>query len=142
MTAPAIERLGFLLGDWRLEYHIPNSSLAEAGSDTGTGRFARALNDHYVTFDYSTETGSAAHGIFAWDTKVGVLRYWWFENSGSFLTATCQFLDDGTLAMNWHDTVLVQTFTRIDPDKVVLRMSTPAAPGSFELVLEVVMTRE
>jgi len=142
MTANPIERLGFLLGEWHLDYHIPKSSLAEAGSDSGTGRFARALNDNYVIFDYSTETGGAAHGVFAWDKKVGILRYWWFENSGSFQTATCQFLDDGTLAMNWHDTVLVQTFTRIDANKVVLRMSTPAAHVSYEVVLEVVMTRK
>ena len=73
MTAKAIERLGFLLGEWHLDYHIPKSSLAEAGSDTGTGRFARALSDNYVIFDYSTGTGSAAHGIFAWDSKVGIL---------------------------------------------------------------------
>ena len=142
MMSEAMNRLGFLLGEWHLEYHIPKSSFAEAGSDAGTGRFARAFSDRYVFFDYSTESGSAAHGVFAWDAKAGILRYWWFENSGSFSTANCQFLDDGVLAMNWHDTVLVQTFTRIDASKVILRMSAPAAHGAYELVLEVVMTRK
>jgi hypothetical protein len=142
MVSKEMESLGFLLGEWDLEYHIPKSQLADAGTDTGIGRFSRFLDDCYVVFDYSTTTGSAAHGLFAWDRKAGVLKYWWFENSGSFLSASCLFLDDGVLAMNWHDTVLVQTFTRADPDKILLHMSAPTPPGSYELVLEVVMTRK
>ena len=142
MTTNPIDGLEFLLGEWHLDYHIPKSRLAEAGSDTGTGRFQRALSDNYVFFDYSAETGGAAHGIFAWDRKVSILRYWWFENSGSFQTATCQILDDNTLAMNWHDTVLVQTFTKLARDRVVLRMQTPTPEGAYELVLEVVLERK
>jgi hypothetical protein len=142
MISEPMERLGFLLGQWNLEYHIPQSRLAQAGTDVGTGTFARALNDSYVVFDYSTGAGGAAHGLFAWDQKVSVLKYFWFENSGSFQTASCQFLDDGVLAMNWHDTVLVQTFTKIDHNKILLHMSTPTAHGSYELVLEVMMTRK
>jgi hypothetical protein len=136
-----MEQLGFLLGEWKLAYRIPKSSFAEAGSDTGRGHFSRALNDNYVMFDYSTNTGGAAHGIFAWDPKAAVLKYWWFENSGSFLSATCQILSEGVLAMNWHDSVLVQTFTKTDPDTIMLRMQTPRSDGSYELVLEVTMTR-
>lgn len=141
MTGP-IEKLGFLLGDWNLEYHIPESHLAEAGTDSGTGSFSRILDNSYVVFDYSTRTGGAAHGLFAWDMKSAVLRYWWFENSGSFLSASCEFLGDGVLAMNWHDTVLVQSFTRTGPDTIVLKMRSPATDGSYELVLEVLMTRK
>ena len=141
MAANAIDGLGFLLGEWHLDYHIPKSRYAEAESDTGTGRFHRALGDNYVFFDYSTDTGGAAHGVFAWDKMVSILRYWWFENSGSFQTATCQILDDDTLAMNWHDTVLVQTFRKVSSDRVVLRMQTPTPDGAYELVLEVVLTR-
>jgi hypothetical protein len=142
MMPEAMEKLGFLLGDWNLEYHIPESRLAGAGTDSGIGKFARTLDDSYVVFDYSTKTGGAAHGLFAWDRKSSVLRYWWFENSGSFLTASCEFLDDGVLAMNWHDTVLVQTFTRTGLDTIVLTMRSPATDGSYELVLEVLMTRK
>lgn len=142
MTSEVMDKLGFLLGEWRLEYQIPKSRFADAGSDTGTGRFARALSDNYVFFDYSTESGSTAHGIFAWDTKAGMLRYWWFENSGNFSTANCQFLDDGVLAMNWHDNVLVQTFTKAGPDKIVLTMQAPVTDGTYQLVLEVIFTRK
>ena len=142
MMPEAIEKLGFLLGEWRLDYNIPKSSFAEAGTDVGTGKFRRALNDNYVIFEYSTETGGAAQGIFAWDTKAGVLRYWWFENSGSFVAADCQFLSDDVLAMNWHDTVLVQTFTKAGPDIVVLKMRNPTSQGTYELVLEVVLTKK
>jgi hypothetical protein len=142
MISEAIQRLGFLLGEWHLEYHIPKSSFAEAGTDKGTGVFKRALGDKYVFFDYVTDTGGGAHGIFAWDNKADVLRYWWFENSGSFLAATCHFLDDNVLAMNWHDSVLVQTFTKVGADEVVLHMRSPRAHGEYELVLEVVLTRK
>jgi hypothetical protein len=142
MASDEMDRLGFLLGEWQLEYHIPKSRYSEAGTDTGTGKFQRALDGKYVFFDYSTATGGKAHGIFAWDAKVQIIRYWWFENSGSFQAATCQFLDDDILAMNWHDTVLVQTFARLGPDRVMLRMQSPTVQGSYEPILEVVLTRK
>ncbi len=142
MHSEAMNKFEFLLGDWNLEYRIPKSFLSEAGSDSGTGSFKRALNGKYVIFDYSTKSGSEAKGIFAWDDKVKVYRFWWFENSGNFSTATCHFIGDGILAMNWHDGVLVQTFTKKSSDKVVLRMEHPAAQGKYELVLEVILTRK
>jgi hypothetical protein len=141
MKPNGVDGLDFLLGEWQLDYHIPKSRLAGPGSDRGAGTFRRVLGDKYVVFDYATDGGGAAHGIFAWDSKSSVLRYWWFENSGSFQTASCEFLDQETLAVNWHDTVLVQTFTRVSQDRVVLRMRSPTANGAYELVLEVVLTR-
>lgn len=39
-----------------------------------------------------------AKGIFAWDEKIKMFRCWWFENSGSFQSATCNFINDNTLA--------------------------------------------
>ena len=132
----------FLLGNWNLEYRIPKSAFSEARSDSGTGTFKRALNEKHVFFDYATQSGGEAHGIFAWDGKANVYRYWWFENSGSFLTATCNFINDETLYLNWHDTLLIQTFTREGPDKVVLRMEHPYAQGKYELILEVIFTRK
>lgn len=132
----------FLLGDWNLEYRIPRSAFSEARSDSGTGTLKRALSEKYVFFDYSTQSGGQAHGIFAWDDKAKVYRYWWFENSGSFLTATANFINDKTLFLNWHDTLLIQTFTKEGPDKVVLRMEHPEAQGKYELVLEVIFTKK
>jgi hypothetical protein len=136
-----MKKFDFLLGDWNLEYRIPKSFLSEPGSDSGIGSFKRALNDKCVILDYSTKSGGEAKGIFAWDDKVKVYRYWWFENSGSFQTATCNFISDDILSMNWHDTLLVQTFIKDGPDKVVLKMQYPTVQGGYELVLEVLFTR-
>lgn len=140
-----MEKFNFLLGNWNLEYQIPKSAFSEKATGKGTGVFKRVLNDRYVTFDYSAKltTGSAAaHGIFARDEKAKIYRYWWFEDSGSFLTATCNFINDETLFMSWHDTLLIQTFTKENPNKVILRMEHPITPGKFELVLEVILTRQ
>lgn len=137
-----MEKFEFLLGDWNLEYRIPKSAFSEAGKDSGTGTFRRALNDKYVYFDYSTKTGAKAHAVFAWDEKTKVYRYWWFENSGSFLTATCNFVNNETLFLNWHDTLLIQTFTKEGPNRVILRMEHPTALGKYELILEVIFTRK
>ena len=140
-----MDKFEFLLGNWNLESRVPKSAFSEAATGKGTGTFKRALNDKYVFFDYSAkfETGvGAAHGIFAWDEKAKIYRYWWFEDSGSFETATCNFINDDTLFLNWHYTSLIQTFTKEGPNKVILRMEHPVAQGKFELILEVIFTRE
>jgi hypothetical protein len=140
-----MEKFDFLIGNWDLEYRVPLSRFSPAATGAGAGSFKRALGGRYVCFDYSmslsTGETAEAHGIFAWDEKVKVYRYWWFESSGSFLTATCGFADDQTLLLNWHDTLLTQTFTRIDPRRVVLRMQHPNARGEQETVLEVLFTK-
>jgi hypothetical protein len=136
-----MDKFEFLLGEWHLEYRVPKSTLSAARSDEGAGSFQRVLDGKDVSFDYSTKAGSRAHGIFAWDERAKVYRYWWFENSGNFLSATCNFLDNGMLAMNWHDSLLVQTFTRVYPERVVLKMQAPDTQGGYELVLEVIFTR-
>jgi len=49
------------------------------------------LNQRFVSFDYRAKLSggqAAAHGIFAWDEKNKIYRYWWFEDSGSFMEAT------------------------------------------------------
>ena len=140
-----MEKFNFLLGDWDMESRIPKSQYSDADTGSGTGTFKRALDDKYVYFDYAASYTSGqgqAHGIFAWDEKAKVYRYWWFENSGTFMTATCNFINDETLFMNWHDTIIVQTFTKIAPNKVILRMEQPNAEGEYELILEVVFTRK
>jgi hypothetical protein len=141
-----MEKFDFLLGQWNLEYRVPESQFSRAATGTGIGTFRKALDGRYVFFDYaaslSTGKKAAAHGIFGWDEKAKVYRYWWFESSGNFLTATCNFVDDGILFLNWHDTLLIQTFTKVDPDKVVLTMKHPNSRGEHETVLEVIFTKE
>jgi len=141
MDQDNLEKFKFLIGDWNLEYRIPKSIFSDPGTDTGVGSFKRILKDKYVVFEYSTKSGGEAKGIFAWDDKIKMFRYWWFENSGSYLSATCNFINDVTLAMNWHDTLLVQTFTKETAERVILKMQHPAEKGEYELVLEVILTK-
>jgi hypothetical protein len=135
-----MDKFNFLLGNWNLEYTIPKSFFSEARSDSGKGTFKRALNDKYVTFDYSTKTGGEAKGIFAWDDNLKVYRYWWFENSGTFMEATCNFLSETTLSLNWHNSLLVQTFQQLEKDNIILKMSHPSN-NDYEIVLEVIFTK-
>ena len=140
-----MKKFNFLIGNWEMEYNIPKSSFSEATTGTGYGIFKRALDDKYVYFDYSTlidGNKGQAHGIFAWDEKSKTYRYWWFESSGNFSTANCNFINDETLFMNWHDTLLIQTFKKISSDKVILRMENPNSEGEYELILEVIFTRK
>ena len=138
-------KFDFLLGDWDMEYRIPKTALSEAGTGTGKGTFKRYLDDKYVLFDYSCWTNSekgGAHAIFAWDEKAKFYRFWWFESSGNFSQANCNFLDDKALFMNWHDSLFVQSFRAIAPNRVVLRMEHPTPEGAYELAMEVVFTRK
>lgn len=139
-----MEPFNFLLGDWNLEYQIPKSPYYEACTGTGHGKIQKFLNDQYVTFDYESqiqgETGKA-HGIFAWDDSVKLYRYWWFESSGHFQAATCKFVNPNTLFMNWHDTVLTQTFRQTGPDEVVLDMGEPNEKSEYRSILRVIMKR-
>jgi hypothetical protein len=141
----AMEKFEFLLGDWDMEYRIPKSSMSQADTGTGSGTFKRFLDDNYVTFDYSCSltTGQGqAHAIFVWDQKAKLYRFWWFENSGNFAQATCNFLGDKALFLNWHNSLLVQNFKAVDPDKIILRMEQPTSEGEYELVMEVTFTRK
>ena len=141
----AMEKFNFLLGDWNLDYRIPKSSMGPEDTGTGSGTFKRFLDDQYVTFDYScslTAGKGQAHAIFAWDQKANLYRFWWFENSGNFDKATCNFLSDNALFMNWHESLFVQSFRAVDPDKVILRMEQPTPQGEYELVMEVIFTRK
>jgi hypothetical protein len=141
-----LEKFKFLIGNWNLEYKIPKSSYSEEATGKGEGTFRRILNDKYVVFDYeasfSTGNKAAAHAIFVRDEKINMFRYWWFEDSGSFMTATCNFLNDETLFLNWHNSLPIQTFKKIDEKTVKLRMENPDKEGKFELILVVIFTRK
>ena len=133
----------FLIGNWNLKYRVPKSAFSGAGTGLGTGTFKRALNDKYVYFDYSVSltTGkSEAHGIFAWDEDAKVYRYWWFENTGVFMTARCSFINNETLFIDWLDSGLTQTFTKVEPNIVILRLEHAASEQDRELILEVLFT--
>ena len=109
MKDDKMDKFGFLIGTWDLEYRVPRSIYSEPATGTGTGTFKRALNDKYVYFDYSctlTTGEGEAHAVFAWDGKAGVYRYWWFENSGNFMRATCNFVSENILFLHWHDSLL------------------------------------
>ncbi|MCJ7579278.1 MAG: hypothetical protein MUP98_01950 [Candidatus Aminicenantes bacterium] len=139
-----MEKFNFLLGNWDMEYHVPKSVFSEAVSGTGTGTFKRALDDKYVYFDYSSlinKKKGQAHAIFFWDEKAKIIRFFWFESSGNFSTATCEFINENILFLNWHDTLLRQTFRKINSNKVILRMENPDSNGNYKLVLEVIFTR-
>lgn len=141
----SMEKFEFLLGDWDMEYRVLKSSMSEAATGTGTGTFKKFLDDQYVLFDYSyslTTGPGQAHAIYAWDEKVKLYRSWWFENSGNFSQATCNFLGDNALFLNWHDSLLVQSFRAVDPNKVILRMEQPTSEGKYELVMEVIFARK
>jgi hypothetical protein len=43
--------------------------------------------------------------------------------------------------LNWHDTLLIQTFTKMAPEKVILMMEQPTSEGRYEPILEAVVTR-
>jgi hypothetical protein len=141
-----MEKFEFLLGTWKMEYRVPESEFSAAMTGSGTGTFKRALNDQYVFFDYSASfsTGdrAEAHGIFAWDDKSKIHRYWWFENSGKFDAATCRFLDDGLLFMQWHGSLMSQTFRKTGRGRVVLRMVHPDSEGESKIVMEVLFTKQ
>ena len=139
-----MDKFNFLLGSWKLEYKVPKSQFSEADTGTGEGEFKPILNDRYVTFDYNsklTQGEGAAHGVFAWDEKSKIYRYWWFEDSGSFDEATCNFINENTLCLNWHNSILVQTFKKMEDGKVVLQMSYPSDKNGYEMVLEVIFSK-
>ena len=141
-----MERFEFLIGDWALEYKIPASKYSEAMTGTGIGTFSRQLDDKYAVFDYKARVGDSpevqAHAIFVWDQKLNLYRFWWFESSGNFNTATCRFINDETLLINWHDSLLIQTFRKTGPNTVLLKMEDPDAEGNYVPVMEVLLTRK
>ena len=145
-----MDKFDFLLGTWNLEYKVPKSAFSERTTGTGIGTFKRALDNRYVYFDYKAsltagkkaQKEGGAHGIFAWDEKANVYRYWWFESSGNFMEATCNFVNDETLFLNWHDTLITQTFAKVSANEVVLRMEHPVAKDKLELILEVIFKRK
>jgi len=136
----------FLIGDWQLDYTFPRSEFsAEAGTGEGSEAIRRILGNKYVCFDYScslTTGNAAAHAIFARDDERNVYRFWWFEDSGSFMEASCQFINDNVLFINWHNSLLIQTFEKDGPDGMTLTMKHPDPSGEYRTVLPIQFTRK
>jgi len=141
-----MDKFNFLIGTWVLEYKVPKSRFSIEDTGKGEGSFRRILNDQYVAFDYYAKLSKserAAHAIFAWDDKNKIYRYWWFEDSGMFMKADCYFTDDNTILLNWHNSLLIQTFKRIeDGKKIELQMKYPINKNDYEIVLEVLFTKK
>jgi hypothetical protein len=58
------------------------------------------------------------------------------------MEATCDFLDENTLCLNWHDSILVQAFSRQEDEKMILEMRYPKDKTDYDIVLEVVLTKK
>ena len=139
-----MDKFNFLLGRWKMESNIPKSKFSDAYTGTGEGEFKQILNNKYVTFDYSVDyskSEGSAHAVFVWDNKSKIYRYWWFEDSGEFNNATCDFIDDNTLCLNWHNSIFVQTFSNTNKGNILLEMRYPLNKTEYEIVLEVVFTK-
>ncbi len=139
-----MDKFDFLIGKWKLNYNIPKSFMSDEDIGEGTGEFKRILNNKYVSFDYSAKLSKgkgSAHAIFAWDDKSKLYKLWWFEDSGNYSLATCDFINDDTLCLNWNDSLLIQTFKKENTNKVILRMKYPADENKYDLVLEVTFSK-
>lgn len=139
-----MDKFDFLIGKWKLKYYVPKSFMSDEDTGEGTGEFKRILNNKYVSFDYSAKLSKgegSAHAIFAWDNKLKLYKFWWFEDSGNYSAATCNFINDDTLCLNWHDSLLVQSFKKENSNKVILRMKYPTNENKHDLVLEVTFTK-
>ena len=140
-----IDKFNFLIGQWQLKYEIPKSIFSEKDKGEGTGEFKKVLKDTYVTFNYRAKLRSSetsAKGIFAWDDKSKLYRYWWFEDSGNFSSATCNFINDDTLSFNWHDSLMVQSFKKESDSEIILRMMYPSNEIKYNIVLKVTLIRD
>jgi hypothetical protein len=140
-----LDKFNFLIGHWRLIYEIPVSKFSEQDNGEGTGEFKKVLNDNYVKFTYKARLRSSetsAEGIFTWDDKSKLYRYWWFEDSGNFSSATCNFINDETLCLNWNDGLMVQSFKKESENKVTLRMMFPSDGIQYNVVLKVTLIKK
>ncbi len=139
-----LDKFNFFLGTWKMDYNIPKSQFSPEDNGEAEGEFKRILNNRYVSFDYHGKFSSGeggAHALFVWDEKSKIYRYWWFEDSGAFMTATCDFIDENTLCLNWHNSLLVQTFRKMDDGKIILQMKHPSTDEEYKSVLDVVFTK-
>ena len=129
-TNAPMRALSFMIGEWGLDYAV-----TQHGHTTrtirGNGSLRFLFSATYLAFDYQIfdKTNGAmiaeAHGIFAWDTKAGQYRYYWFESSGSFHQATGVLLDAHILALEWQEIKCTQIFRSLSANAMYLEMRCP-----------------
>ncbi len=141
-----MDKFDFLLGNWKLKYKVPKSQFSTGDSGEGEGSFKKILNKKYIVFDYHAKLSAGeggAHGIFAWDKRRKIYRYWWFEDTGEYSEASCEFLDENMLCLNWHDSILVQTFQKLEKgNKILLQMRYPLNKDDYKTALEVLFKKK
>jgi hypothetical protein len=136
----AMRALHFLIGEWKLDYTATQHGVTSK-TVSGVGSMRYLFEETYLTFDYrgldrDTGTEFRAHGIFAWDAKTRRYRYFWFEDSGTFLEAVCALRDERSLEMEWQGVDCTQIFERTGDDMMYLEMRCP----SQDLLLRVDFT--
>jgi len=139
-----MEKFNFLFGTWKLKYEVPKSQFSDHDSGEGRGEFKFILNDRYVTFDYQFELSlekTGAHAVFAWDKNRKNYKFWWFEDSGEYSQATCNFINETTLCLNWHNSLMVQTFQQTENGNIKLEMRYPKNKDEYQIVLKVLFTK-
>ena len=139
-----MNKFDFLTGKWKLTYDVPESEFSRMDGGTGKGEIKKILNDQFVLFDYSAELGTgktAARGIFRYDDKTDIYRYQWFEDSGAFMEASCGFTEENILRLNWHNSILVQTFYKEDSGNIILRMNSPEGDAGYKTILKVTLEK-
>ena len=57
------------------------------------------------------------------------------------MKATCDFINENTLCLNWHNSLLVQTFRKTEDGKIILQMKNPSIKNGYELILKVIFTK-
>jgi hypothetical protein len=139
-----MRKFDFLIGKWFMKAEVPKSQFSDYATGEGKGEFKRVLNDRYVTFDYETsypQGKASAHAVFVWDKKDKHYKYWWFEDSGEFNQAACDFIDENTLCLNWYNSLLVQTFQKDKNGNVTLEMRYPKDKDDYKVVLKVLFVK-
>jgi hypothetical protein len=126
----AMQALGFMVGEWNLDYTVEQGG--KTSSDLrGSGSLRYLFDGTYLSFDYdvqdkkTSDTVGGAHAVFAWDSKAGEYRFYWFESSGTFLQATASLRDAETLFLQWQGNDCTQIFRRVGDDAMFLEMKCP-----------------
>ena len=150
-----MDKFDFLIASWNLNYKIPKSSFSEEATGDGKGTFKRALNDKYVVFDYeasfSTGDRAAAHGIFTWDDKLKMYRYWWFDNYDNAYHCTGKYVTSANALVFTRDDIESETGEQLscrytfkfeDDNNIVFTWEEGDQGGNYDLVLTTTYTRK
>ena len=68
-------------------------------------------------------------------------KYLWYEDSGEFSEATCNFIEEKALCLNWHNSLFVQTFQGKENGSIELEMRYPKNKDEYDVVLKVLFKK-